>query len=168
MSRQTAFLFIAIALFVIIGASRAIPDRHLFFPVIIGDGTHGSLSITNVSDNRLDYTGKQIPKYEKLEITFQVLNSVAQNLQLPFDPNPPFGIDPAKYTKHKGVSVDAYFLPPGETNWDNAFAQPGFIYQPYDYSVKDGSDWFYPKNRLVWKVRFSPHQLGNWQYKIKV
>jgi hypothetical protein len=168
MSRLASFLFIATVLLVIVGATRASPEPYLIYLAVISDGAPGSLSIADLSDNRSDYLGGQIPKYEKLEITFQILNSVAQNFQLPYDPNPPFGIDPTNYPLHKGISIDAHFLPPGETNWDDAYVQPGFYYRYYDYDVKDDRDWFVPKNKADWKVRFSPHHPGPWQYKLKV
>ncbi len=52
--------------------------------------TLASPTITQVSDNRNDYTNDEIPKYEKYEITFQVDGSVAGNFQFPYDPDPPF------------------------------------------------------------------------------
>ena len=129
--------------------------------------SNSDLHISRVTDNRSDYKNNRIPSYEKFEITFHVENSVAGNFQLPYDPNPPAGIDPAIYPKHKGISVDAYFLPPGESDWNEAYAQPGFFYRYYDYEVRDEHDWFYPADS-AWKIRFSPNQPGAWQYKIRV
>lgn len=126
-----------------------------------------TLQISQVTDNRADYLNSQIPTYEKFEITFQVDNTVAGNFQLPYDPNPPAGIEPAKYPRHKGISVDAYFLSPGETDWKQAYAQPGFYYRTYEYDVRDSHDWFYPTDS-VWQVRFAPDESGPWQYKIRV
>ena len=126
-----------------------------------------ALQISQVTDNRADYLNGQIPTYEKFEVTFQVDNTAAGNFQLPYDPNPPAGIDPTKYPRHKGISVDAYFLSPGETDWNQAYAQPGFYYRTYDYEVRDSRDWFYPADS-AWKVRFAPNESGLWQYKIRV
>jgi len=129
-----------------------------------------SLSITSISDNRLEFAGGQIPRFEKFEITFQVQNAVAQNFQLPYDPDPPEGID-STYPKHQGISVDALFLQPGETDWNKAYRQPAFYYQYFDDQIKPGWDgrkreWVYPTGKFAWKVRFSPHLTGIWQYRL--
>jgi hypothetical protein len=129
-----------------------------------------ALEIVNQSDNKGDYPNSQIPRYNKFEVTFDILNSVAGNYQFPYDPSPPNGID-LTYPKYNGISVDAYFLPPGETDWNNAYSQPAFYYKEYDYQLKDykgsPSDWYYPTGGYVWKVRFSPDKQGTWQYKLK-
>ena len=127
--------------------------------------------ITNITTNAVDYPDRAIPTYSKFEVTFQIENTQAGNFQLPYDPNPPHGIDPT-YSKHQGISVDALFLPPGQSNWNKAYQQPAFYYQYFDDQVKKGQDdddrpWYYPSDRFVWKVRFSPNQAGTWQYKLK-
>jgi hypothetical protein len=132
--------------------------------------TATSLAINEISDNRGDYTGDKIPVYMKLEITFQVQNTVAQNFQIPYDPAPPPGMD-ASYPEQRGISVDAMFLPPGISDWSQSYRQPGFYYEYFDDQIKrswDGKDhdWFYPTGRFAWKVRFSPNQTGTWQYRL--
>ena len=123
-------------------------------------------SISQITDNRASYPGNQIPKFEKFEITFQISGSSATNLQLPYDPTPPNGIDPNKYPKHKGITVDALFLLPGVSDWNSAYRQPAFPFQPYiENSIKG---WNYPQGERLWKVRFSPDQIGTWQYKLSV
>ena len=133
-------------------------------------GVNSGLSIFNISDNLSDYSGGPVPQYEKYEISFQIQNTVAQNLQFPYDPAPPNGVnlsDPA----YNGISVDAFFLPPGESDWNKAYHQPAFYYQYFDHQIKqswDGSprEWHYPTGSFSWKVRFSPDAVGTWQYKI--
>lgn len=115
--------------------------------------------ISNLRDNRGDYPGGQIPKYKKYELTFNVTTS-AENLQMPYDPSPPNGV-PGKI----GISVDAEFSP---DNFQTIYNQPAFYYQDFDYQIKNGEDWLYPKNDYVWKVRFAPIREGNWQYRIKI
>jgi hypothetical protein len=136
----------------------------------VSQPTSTSLAITDISDNRSDYTSEQIPAYKKLEITFQVQNTVAQNFQFPYDPSPPPGMD-SSYPKRRGISVEALFLPPGASDWNQAYRQPGFYYQYFDDQIKrswDGKDreWHYPSGRFAWKVRFSPNQTGTWQYRL--
>ena len=110
-------------------------------------------AISQITDNRGSYSGNQIPRYNKLEVTFQVANSVAQNFQLPYDPTPPPGIDPNVYPKHKGISVDAVFTAPDGKN----YSQPAFIYQPYTIQGL-------PDGNKIWKVRFAPNIPGIWSY----
>ena len=130
-----------------------------------------SLEISSITTNADEYANAELPAYEKFEITFQIENSVAGNFQLPYDPAAPNGIDPT-YSKHQGISVDALFLSPGETDWANAYQQPAFYYQFFDDQIKrswDGEDreWYYPTGQFAWKIRFSPDRSGVWQYKIK-
>ncbi len=113
--------------------------------------------ISGASDNRAFYPDSQIPKYEKLEITFQV-NTVAANLQFPYDPTPPPGIPAGA-----GISVDAQFTP---DNWQTFYSQPAFYYQDYQYQDVNGKDWIYPTGSYSWKVRFAPDRVGDWQYKL--
>ena len=132
-----------------------------------------SLGIASISHNAASYPNSQIPAYEKFEITFNVQNMAAINPQLPYDPNPPAGIDPSINEKHRGISVDALFLPPGETDWNKAYQQPAFYYQPMTDAVKtnwmngQNRGWFLPTGQPVWKVRFAPNQAGTWKYKLK-
>ena len=118
------------------------------------------LRITGITDNRLEFPGQTIPRYEKLEITFQVEGSVAQNLQFPYDPAPPPGIRP-----DTGINVDALFT---TDNWVTVWTQPAFHYQEFLDEIRSGQEWFYPTENYSWRVRFSPHQVGRWQYKLRV
>src|SRR5512143_3205962 len=85
-------------------------------------------SISALSDNSSQYANGQVPKFEKLEITFQ-LSTSAQNLQWPFDPAPPPGITPGV-----GVTVSAVFTSPS----NQTYTQPAFYYQVFDDQVKSG------------------------------
>ena len=114
-------------------------------------------TISGVVDNRSAYPGSQVPKDGKLEITFN-LSSVAQNLQMPYDPAPPPGVAPGI-----GVTVNALFSP---DNWQTTYTQPAFYYQDFGYAVKEGQDWIYPSGQFAWKVRFAPNAAGTWQYKL--
>lgn len=154
----------------------------LLFPAALGKVTFAqtqtpvnanatNLLITNITANTAAYSGNKVPKYAKLEITFQVKNSVAKNFQLPYDSNPPHGIDPT-YPNHQGISVDALFLPPGQTNWSNSYQQPAFYYQGFEEQIKKNRDnldreWNYPTGEFAWKVRFAPNVPGTWQFKLK-
>lgn len=119
--------------------------------------------IGTINDNRSQYTGNQIPKYDKLEITF-FLSTSATNPQWPYDPNTPPGL-----VSGQGVTADAVFSAPS----GKVSTQPAFYYQNYDYQLKTccafmGPDWIYPTNNYFWKVRFSPNETGTWSYKINV
>lgn len=110
-------------------------------------------SISNISVNT-----SNIPRYEKFEITFAV-NTVAQNLFLPYDPNPPQGVAPGQ-----GVTVDAEFSP---DNWATVYTQPAFYYQDFTYQAIGGQDWIYPTTNFSWKVRFAPPAQGTWRFRLK-
>ena len=113
--------------------------------------------IGEVTTNTESYPDGKIPRYEKLELTFQ-LQTVAQNLQFPYDPAPPPGLEPGL-----GVSVDAQFSP---DNWQTVFIQPAFYYQDFESETKRGGPWLYPTANFSWKVRFTPNQPGDWQFKL--
>jgi len=98
-----------------------------------------------------------ITQYGKQEITFDVF-TLAINPQLPFDSTPPNGIDGTA-----GISVNGVFTSPTGKIW----SQPAFYYRFFDEQIKAGRDWLYPTNRSAWKIRFSPDEVGTWQYYIK-
>jgi hypothetical protein len=95
--------------------------------------------------------------FEKFELEFDV-TTVAQNLQWPYDPAPPPGIEPGR-----GISVDAHFTP---DNWETVYIQPAFYYQHFEHEVKSNQDWIYPADQFSWRVRFTPDQTGEWQFKL--
>ena len=161
-----SLLFTSFTLFFITLCPPAEPDQQLPDHSEQAAAAQESLSFSNISDNRGDYSGGEIPKYEKFELTFEV-NTAATNLQFPFDPSPPPGIDPTNIPLHNGISVDAVFTDPG----GSIFQQPAFYYEYFDdndgetKTSWDGTEheWFYPKGQFAWKVRFSPNLVGNWQ-----
>ena len=116
-------------------------------------------SISNITDNRNSYPNSQVPKFEKLEITFEIGSTNATNFFFPFDPNPPPGLPP-----ETGISVGAVFTDPE----GNTFTQPGFYYQNFQDATKGAREWFYPTADYSWKVRFSPNKVGTWKYEITV
>jgi hypothetical protein len=99
------------------------------------------------------------PRFGKFEIDFTLDNTTAEFPNWPYDPAPPNGIPPGA-----GVTADAVFINPD----GNEFRQPAFYYQKFQEGVQNGRDWSYPTSDFVWKVRFSPNQIGEWKYKIVV
>ena len=97
-----------------------------------------------------------IGRYALLEITFQ-LDTVATNLQMPFDPAPPPGVVPSE-----GVTVDAILTDPNGIS----YSIPAFYRQEYDCGECNGHDWIYPSGRGCWIIRFSPDEFGDWLVKI--
>lgn len=112
-----------------------------------------------LTTNEASYNGGLIPRYSKLELAFEV-DTVATNLQLPYDAAPPPGVEPGI-----GVTVNGLFTP---DNWQTVYTQPAFYYQEFLDEVKGGKEWFYPTDTFTWKIRFTPNQVGAWQYKITV
>ncbi len=102
-------------------------------------------------------SAQSIPLYEKAEIAFDV-GTIAKELQFPYNASPPPGITPGT-----GITVDAHFTP---DNRQTVYTQPAFYYQDFDYEIKDGRNWIYPADRFFWKVRFTPTQPGNWQFRL--
>jgi hypothetical protein len=97
--------------------------------------------------------------YDKFEVQFGV-NTSATNLDMPFDSNPPAGVQSGT-----GISVNGLF---SADNWKTTLTQPGFLYQPYNHTVVNGKDHFTPSGAPVWDVRFTPQQAGSWQYRLSV
>jgi len=95
--------------------------------------------------------------YGKFEKSFQV-DTVADNLQMPYDATPPAGVTP-----EQGVTVDVQFTP---DDWQTVYTQPAFYYKDYDHQTVSGKDWIYPTGNDCWKVRFTPTEPGTWKYKI--
>jgi hypothetical protein len=162
--KLSPFLLAIGALFVVISHPQAEENHLVYLPMVVTGGSETStdLSITEVSDNRVEYTNHQIPKYEKFEITFQIENSVAQNFQFPHDPSPPQGID-LNNPNYQGITVNALFTP---DNWQTVFSQPAFYYQEFIDELRGNQEWYYPSGNFSWKVRFSPNQTGTWQFKL--
>jgi len=117
-----------------------------------------SSRISNLTQN-----STQIPLWEKFELTFDINQTSATNLQWPYDTSPPPGLE-----GQVGITVDGLFLPPGESNWANAYIQPGFWYQEMDRVERGSMEWLYPLSDYKWKIRFSPNKTGTWQYKVKI
>jgi hypothetical protein len=178
LSHRKGHVYMVIKVFALLASVvylfSSISTYRIFIPNVTSTASNtsssGALAVSAISDNRGEYSGSAIPQYSKFEITFQIQNSVAQNFQFPYDPTPPNGIKPA-YPEYNGISVDAYFLPPGLTDWNKAFHQPAFYYQYFEDQVKQNWDatskeWFYPTGGFAWKVRFAPNSPGTWQYRI--
>lgn len=117
-----------------------------------------ALTISQVTDNRATYPAGQIPRYQKIEIDFQVENSTATNPQLSYDSAPPAGVESGI-----GITVNALFTP---DNWQTVYTQPAFYYEEYQQDIRGGHEWFYPTGRMSWRVRFAPDVEGNWQYRL--
>ncbi len=137
--------------------TATVPEPETPLPTAVSSPAANAPEIYDVSTNTGEYADGKIPLFSKFELTFQV-NTVAENLQMPFDANPPPGVVPGM-----GISVDALFSSDG---WQTVYTQPAFYYQEFDDQVKSGSEWFYPTGRTFWKIRFAPDQVGDWQYKL--
>ena len=98
--------------------------------------------------------------YEKFEVTFDV-STVAKNVYWPYDPSPPVGIEPGV-----GVSVDLLLSNDG---WKTSLVKPCFYYQRYEYVNRpESGEWIYPIGNPLWCGRFSPPQIGEWRWRIRV
>jgi hypothetical protein len=101
--------------------------------------------ITILSTNVADYPGGAVPRFNKFEITFNLSTTYSN----PYDPDE--------------IQVDGYFTSPGQ----DTSIQPGFYYQDYEVTSVGGIETYTPSGDPVWKVRFSPSQLGTYQYYLR-
>lgn len=132
------------------------------FLFLVPKNAFASPTVNNITDNRSSYPNSKIPKFEKFELTFQVDDLSATNFYLPYDSEPPTGAEWGR----DGVEVTADF---SKDNWQTTVkSQPGFYYQDFDWQTKNNRDWIYPLGTYSWKVRFSPPEVGNWRYRIRV
>ena len=84
--------------------------------------------------------------YERFELTVQVSGEIEN----PYDPDE--------------VRLEATFAP--------AKGEPvtvsGFYYQPFERITEAGHDVIQPAGEPVWKVRFTPRQVGRWSYAVRL
>jgi uncharacterized repeat protein (TIGR01451 family) len=118
-----------------------------------------TLEIRDITTNLSAYPDSQVPEYEKLEISFQI-DTEAKNLQFPYDPTPPVGVD-TSLDRYNGITVNAVFEDPQ----GNRHRQPAFYYQ--EFLEDESKDWYYPTENYMWKVRFAPNAAGTWQFKLQ-
>lgn len=102
-------------------------------------------------------TAGNIEKYAKFEVAFDLAGSTYTNPYFPYDSSPVPGLAPAS-----GVSVDAFFLPPEATSWEDAKRIGCFYFQPYNSAT------LAPEGAADWRCRFTPETVGAWRYKIQV
>jgi hypothetical protein len=116
----------------------------------IGNAAHGQVEFFNVSANT-DTVGL----YNKFELSFAISKTYR-------NPYAPYSPESAPY----GVTVEGLF---SADNWQTIVIQPGFYYEEFDRVADD--DWtasLYPTGEVMWKVRFAPTALSEWQYRIRV
>ncbi len=114
----------------------------------------GSLAVTDIRE-----TGTT-ERWEPYVIRFRLANSAATHPHLPYDPNPPRGLEWVD-----GVSVDVLFT---RDNWATVLRRPAFLEQRYQRALKSNEEWMYPEGEPEWTVRFAPPQEGTWRYRIEV
>ena len=112
-----------------------------FFPHVVSRVY--AATTTSISTNLSDYGGS-VPQYKKFELTF-TLNTTYTN---PFNPDE--------------AQIDGHFTSPtGKT-----LTQPAFYYQNYTVSGIGSSETYTKSGTPVWKIRFSPSEVGTYQYTI--
>jgi len=122
------------------------------------DANVDDLTIVNITTS---HPVEPVSRSEKFEITFDILDTVARNLQLPYLSR----LDANGFLEGYvgvGISVDALFTDPE----GNTFRQPAFYYQQFVDEIRDDEPWLYPTDEYAWKVRFAPDQVGTWKYRL--
>ncbi|MCM8769020.1 MAG: DUF5060 domain-containing protein [Candidatus Omnitrophica bacterium] len=94
----------------------------------------------------LSFSAKQVPQYQKLEITFHL----PETLTNPFDP--------------EEVEVIASFTEPGGSE----IPVNGFYYQNYQATLSNGQETLTPLGYPCWKIRFSPEKCGQYTGQVTV
>lgn len=130
----------------------------IYLPMIAAMSAVNLIHFSLVGANR-----QSLPIYEKIELSFSIDGSAASQPDFPYDPSPPPGL-PGR----TGVTVNALFLPPGQTDWSRALIQPAFLYQPYERQVSGNAEGLYPVGSQTWMVRFAPQITGIWKYKLRL
>ncbi len=102
------------------------------------DGTPGISNVTVNTD--------KIPRYEKFEVSFDLSGTWSN----PFDPDE--------------VTVDGIFRTPN----GRTVTMPGFYFQDYQRTFRDGREILTPISRPVWKIRFSPTMPGTYRYILRM
>jgi hypothetical protein len=92
------------------------------------------------------------------------LPTTATNPYWPYDATPPGTVPPGT-----GISMDALFLPPGQTSWSAAKVQPCFWYQPMIEQDAERASTLVatPAEAAHWRVRFAPDRIGTWKWKLR-
>lgn len=100
--------------------------------------------ITLLGTNLADYPGSKVPRFGKFEVTFSLDRTYAN----PFDP--------------KEIQVDGFFT----SSEGTTLVQPGFYYQAYQVTRIDDQENYATIGNPIWKVRFTPRQVGTYQYHL--
>lgn len=135
----------------------AAETQNIFLPLVLNQSSNNQGPDGKVSN--LEVITSSVARNERFEIRFD-LETPAENLDLPFDPNPPPGLQAGI-----GVTVDALF---SGDDWETTFTQPAFLYQIYQHMILDEMDHFVPNTAPKWTVRFTPQSIGTWQYRLRI
>jgi hypothetical protein len=98
-----------------------------------------------------------VPRWDPVEVTFDLLHSAATHPQFPYETNLPRGVDFVD-----GVTVDAVFSPDGGAT---EYRAPAFLHQRYRIEEKDNYEWMTPTGSPVWTARFAPPMDGTWSVR---
>jgi hypothetical protein len=137
------FTRISVTVILFLGSCRVPGTRSATLsPLPVGPGP----LITQPTTNLATYPNDIVPRYSKFEITL-TLGTTYSN---PFDPGE--------------IRVDGYFTTPSHA----ILVQPGFYYQGYQVSGIGGEETYTPSGDPAWMVRFSPREVGVYQYYVKI
>src|SRR3990172_2913677 len=138
-------MYMRFGLSILLSLALAVMPGLLYPGLPVGEVAAGPV-ITQIGTNLAEYPGGEVPRYAKFEITLDLEASYAN----PFDPDE--------------VRVDGIFISPG----GQTLVQPGFYYQAYQVSGKDGFETYTPRGDPAWKVRYAPREVGLYRYYVRV
>ena len=84
--------------------------------------------------------------FERCEVTVHLVGDITN----PYDP--------------EEIDLQATFHPPQ----GRAITVTGFYYEPIELALHDGREAWEPQGQPVWKIRFTPRQLGRWSFEVQL
>jgi len=103
-------------------------------------------ALADVKLGTVQSTCSTVKRFERCELTAHVSGPIKN----PYDP--------------EEVALDATFSPAQ----GHPVTVPGFYYQPFERVMDGGRETLRQTGEPVWKVRFTPRQVGRWTYTVKL
>lgn len=137
----------------------ALGDLYSIQKIVATIQAHVPEKIPSGRISKVELSSTEIDRYTPVTITFDV-DTQATQLDLPYDSDPPAGLDPGQ-----GITVEGLFSKDG---FGSTIVQPAFFEQPYNHTVVGGRDHFVPSGPPHWTIRFTAPSSGVWQVRLRV
>ncbi len=101
-----------------------------------------------------------VPRWEPLELRFDVAGSAATHREHPWTPEPAPGL-----AFLDGISANVFFSTDGG---QTEIRRPAYWHQPYARERRAGREWLSPTDGAGWRALFAPPATGAWQAVVEV